>query len=243
MSSATTGLRILWKGESRISSPPLRSNRGPRRRRTRAVTNSRATYGYRRVWALVNRTFRTGYNRKRIRRVIQFHGLMLAPRVHRRHGRPHLGQIQQPASNQRWCSDFGSPFCQRPPCRILEAIDFLRLSLLAAILLYPAQAMDEKPRRVAVWLHDDHARLIVGAAPATKPSRWAIEGTIVETITVGLWVRTHTIYEFRPFAVGVKQVNWQFASTELLIRWEAVITIQVFESSGTDIGFKPTAEI
>jgi putative transposase len=25
----------------------------------RAVTNSRATYGYRRVWAMVNRTFRT----------------------------------------------------------------------------------------------------------------------------------------------------------------------------------------
>ncbi len=35
-----------------------------------AVTNSRATYGYRRVWAMVNRTFRSGYNRKRIRRVI-----------------------------------------------------------------------------------------------------------------------------------------------------------------------------
>jgi len=71
----------------------------------RAVTTSRATYGYRRVWAMVNRTFRGGYNRKRIRRVMQLHGLMLAPRVHRRHGRPHLGQIQQPASNQRWCSD------------------------------------------------------------------------------------------------------------------------------------------
>jgi len=26
----------------------------------RAVTNSRATYGYRRVWAMVNRTFRAG---------------------------------------------------------------------------------------------------------------------------------------------------------------------------------------
>jgi len=26
----------------------------------RAVTNSRATDGYRRVWAMVNRTFRTG---------------------------------------------------------------------------------------------------------------------------------------------------------------------------------------
>ena len=71
----------------------------------RAVTNSRATYGYRRVWAMVNRTFRAGYNRKRIRRVMQLHGLMLAPRVHRRHGRPHLGQIQQAASNRRWCSD------------------------------------------------------------------------------------------------------------------------------------------
>jgi putative transposase len=70
-----------------------------------AVTNSRATYGYRRVWAMVNRTFRTGYNRKRIRRVMQVHGLMLPPRIHRRHGRPHLGQIQRPASNQRWCSD------------------------------------------------------------------------------------------------------------------------------------------
>ncbi len=62
-----------------------------------AVTNSRATYGYRRVWAMVNRTFRTGYNRKRIRRVMPRHGLMLPPRVHR----PHLGHVQQPASNQR----------------------------------------------------------------------------------------------------------------------------------------------
>ena len=54
---------------------------------------------------MVNRVFRTRYNRKRIRRVMQLHGLMLAPRVHRHHGRPHLGQIQQPTSNQRWCSD------------------------------------------------------------------------------------------------------------------------------------------
>jgi transposase InsO family protein len=88
--------------------PDRRQNRaadGTVLQQIRAVTNSRATYGYRRVWAMVNRIFRTGYNRKRIRRVMQLHGLMLAPRVHRRHGRPHLGQIRQPASNQRWCSD------------------------------------------------------------------------------------------------------------------------------------------
>lgn len=71
----------------------------------RAVTNSRATYGYRRVWALVNRACRTRYNRKRIRRLMRREGLQLPPRVHRRHGRPHTGQVQQPASNQRWCSD------------------------------------------------------------------------------------------------------------------------------------------
>jgi putative transposase len=64
----------------------------------RAVTNSRATYGYRRVWAMVNRTNRAGSNRKRIRRLMRLHDLMLPPRVHRRHGR-------QPVSNQRWCSD------------------------------------------------------------------------------------------------------------------------------------------
>ena len=67
-----------------------------------AVTNSRATYGYRRVWAMVNRTFRTGYNRKRIRRVMQLHGLMLPPRVHRRHGRPYMGTCCRGVIAGRW---------------------------------------------------------------------------------------------------------------------------------------------
>jgi putative transposase len=74
-------------------------------RQIRAVTNSRASYGYRRVWVMVNRACRTAYNPKRIRRVMRMNGLMLPPRVHRRHGRPHLGQVSQPASNQRFCSD------------------------------------------------------------------------------------------------------------------------------------------
>src|SRR5262249_2124456 len=39
----------------------------------RAVTNSRGTYGYRRVWAMVNRTFRASYNSKRIRRLMRMH--------------------------------------------------------------------------------------------------------------------------------------------------------------------------
>ena len=46
----------------------------------RAVTSSRATHGYRRVWAMVNRTFRASYSRKRVRRLMRMHGLMLSPR-------------------------------------------------------------------------------------------------------------------------------------------------------------------
>ncbi len=98
----------------------------------RAVTNSRATYGYRRVWAMVNRHFRTGYNRKRIRRVMRRHGLMLAPRVHRRHGRPHLGQVQRPTSNQRWCSDvFLIPCWSGEVLSVAFAIDCHDRELLA----------------------------------------------------------------------------------------------------------------
>ena len=64
---------------------------------------------------------------------------------------------------------------------------------------------------------------------------------MVGEIGVGLWLRTNAIQEFRSSNFGTKQVNWQFASTELLIRWDAIITIQVFESSGKEIGFKPSA--
>ena len=71
----------------------------------RSVTNSRASYGTRRTRTMVNDACRTKYGRHRIRRVMRMNGLMLAPRVHRRHGRPHLGQVQRPVSDQRWCSD------------------------------------------------------------------------------------------------------------------------------------------
>jgi hypothetical protein len=102
--------------------------------------------------------------------------------------------------------------------------------------------MEEKSRNVAVWLHDDHARLIVGTAPANNPSRWAIQGTIVEETSLGLWLMANTIQEFRPIAIGAKRINWQSASVELLIRWDAIVAIQVFEGSGNEIGFKPAAQ-
>ncbi len=71
----------------------------------REVIRTRATYGSRRTCALVNRAFDTGYNGKRIRRVMDIAGWKLPRSARRRTGRAHTGQVQRPASNERWCSD------------------------------------------------------------------------------------------------------------------------------------------
>ena len=71
----------------------------------REVVRTRATYGARRVQALVNRPFETSYHRKRIRRVMEIAGWTLPRNARRRTGRAHRGQIQRAVSNERWCSD------------------------------------------------------------------------------------------------------------------------------------------
>jgi transposase InsO family protein len=80
-----------------------------------SVTRKRASYGYRRVWRLVNRERlargERAYNRKRIRRVMRINDLMLPGKMRRRIDRPHTGKIETPGSNQRWCSDGFSIRC------------------------------------------------------------------------------------------------------------------------------------
>jgi putative transposase len=71
----------------------------------KAVLRERGSYGYRRATVLVNRAFGTGYNRKRIQRVMRITGLALAVRRRARNGRPHRGRVAMDATNQRWCSD------------------------------------------------------------------------------------------------------------------------------------------
>lgn len=71
----------------------------------REITRRRASYGYRRVTARVNRLFKRTYNPKRIRRVMRIHDLQIPPRVRRRTGRAHTGRIATEQSNVRWCSD------------------------------------------------------------------------------------------------------------------------------------------
>ena len=69
------------------------------------MLRERGSYGYRRARRIVNRAFGTGYNRKRIQRVMRLYGLALPVRGRRRRGRRHEGQVECVISNQRWCSD------------------------------------------------------------------------------------------------------------------------------------------
>lgn len=71
----------------------------------RTVIRTRASYGARRVRALVNRDFATGYNLKRIQRLMDVNGWKLPRATRRRTGRAHRGLIQRAVSNERWCSD------------------------------------------------------------------------------------------------------------------------------------------
>ena len=97
---------------------------------------------------------------------------------------------------------------------------------------------------VAVWLADDAARLIVGAQPAPEErgrSRWVTKGFIVDEVGgVGFWLQAHTIRELRPAVrkKPAKHVMWGFKSGQLFIRWDAVLTIQAFESEAKEVGFK-----
>lgn len=68
----------------------------------RTVIRTRASYGVRRVRALVNREFETVYNVTRIQRVMELNGWKLPRATRIWTGRPHTGRIQQDVSNEHW---------------------------------------------------------------------------------------------------------------------------------------------
>jgi transposase InsO family protein len=74
----------------------------------RAIVAERASYGYRRVTALLNRQFeregRPRVNPKRIYRIMRINQLLL-PRYSGRRERSHDGVVITLKSNLRWCSD------------------------------------------------------------------------------------------------------------------------------------------
>lgn len=95
--------------------------------------------------------------------------------------------------------------------------------------------MLENKQRVAVWLFDEWARTLLAAKGAKTPSRWVAMGNVVEVAPQGIWITTERIEEWKPDG---KRVAWKFTARTLLVRWEAVITVQVIEGDERDIGFK-----
>jgi putative transposase len=64
----------------------------------------RGAIGYRMAVPLLHTRFGVRYNHKRLHRVMRRYGLQ-ETRRRRRSTRPHTGQVQRGASNERWCSD------------------------------------------------------------------------------------------------------------------------------------------
>ena len=90
--------------QDRRKAPP-RPDDGELLEAIKDVARDRASYGYRRVWAVL-RLNGQQTNHKRIYRVMRDHQLLL----HRRGDKPvsnrrHDGRIAVDASNKRWCSD------------------------------------------------------------------------------------------------------------------------------------------
>jgi putative transposase len=95
----------------------VRPKRGPQSRagdlelaaNIRRLVDARATYGYRRIAALLKRERRADgmapVNAKRVYRLMKRHGLLLARHTGRRRPREHDGQVATLRSNIRWCSD------------------------------------------------------------------------------------------------------------------------------------------
>jgi transposase InsO family protein len=75
----------------------------------RELVDCRATYGYRRIGALLNRTLqgmgKSSVNHKRVYRIMRQNGLLLTRHTGKRRELSHEGKVVTLRSNLRWCSD------------------------------------------------------------------------------------------------------------------------------------------
>src|SRR5512134_1687322 len=75
----------------------------------RELVDGRATYGYRRICALLNRKLegmgKSVVNHKRVYRIMRQNGLLLARHTGKRPQLLHEGKVITLRSNLRWCSD------------------------------------------------------------------------------------------------------------------------------------------
>lgn len=143
----------------------------------RTVIRTRGSYGSRRVRALVNHLFATGYNRKRIRRLLRMHGWILTRPLRRRTGRAHRGQVVRPASNERWCSDVFEIVCWNGEVvQVAFALDCHDREILAW-LAAPRELVSADIR----LLMGEAVRQRFGTARAPAPIQWLSDNGSIYT--------------------------------------------------------------
>jgi putative transposase len=144
----------------------------------RAVIRTRAAYGARRVRALVNRTFGTAYNLKRIQRVMSLHGWTLSRTVRRRTGRAHRGRIQRDLSNERWCSDVLEIACWNGD---LVQLGFVLDCHDREALAHLAAARDLRGTDIQVLMGNAVASRFGEAGRPTAPIQWLTDNGSIYT--------------------------------------------------------------
>lgn len=149
----------------------------------KAVLRDRGSYGYRRATVLVNRAFATGYNRKRVQRVMQLTGLALPVRARRRGTRPHTGRVCQTRSDQRWCSDAFEIACWNGEVvRVMFALDCHDREVLSTVGM--ARAL------VAADVHALMRQAVAGRCGANgpvAPIQWLTDnGSVYTALTTVL---------------------------------------------------------
>ena len=94
----------------------------------RELVDCRATYGYRRICALLNRKLsemgKSAVNHKRVYRIMRQNGLLLTRHTGKRPQLAHEGKVVTLCSNLRWCSDgFEIPCWNGQVVRVAFALD------------------------------------------------------------------------------------------------------------------------
>jgi transposase InsO family protein len=119
------------------------------------LVDERPSYGYRRITALLNRQRRKEgrdpVNRKRVLRIMQGHGLVLARHTGARPGRTHEGVVIALRSNVRWCSDHLELTCRNGDIvRVLFVIDACDREIIAWSAIAHAGVSGEMVRDLMV---------------------------------------------------------------------------------------------
>lgn len=139
----------------------------------RGIIDKRPTYGYRRVWALLNRQLRADgklpVNAKRVLRIMQNERLTLERHTARRPGRTHDGVVVALRSNVRWCSDHLEIHARnREVVRVLFVIDACDREIIAWSAVANAGVSGEMVRDLMVAAVERR----FGATKTPHPVEW-----------------------------------------------------------------------